>query len=136
MSDFMEMREHLEKNMALPYRLEFELQGVPEALNKMLRMHWTKKNKHNQYWIDYVASETRMRRPSAPLAKAKLTLIRYSPRTLDYDNAVASFKAVVDGLTRCGIIANDSWPITGAWCVDQVKHPTQRIRVVVEEVRE
>lgn len=126
------MRESLDRRP--PYRLEFELLGVPEALNKMLRMHWMKRNKHSHYWYEYIANETRKLKPKEPLRYAKITLVRYSPRTLDFDGAIGSFKVIVDGLKRAGIILDDRWDYVGAWCLDQVKAKEQKIKVIVEEV--
>jgi Holliday junction resolvase RusA-like endonuclease len=47
--------------------------------------------------------------------------IRYAWRELDYDNLVASLKPIADGLTKAGIIKNDSFQTTGRWIVDQTK---------------
>lgn len=42
---------------------------------------------------------------------------------LDFDGLVGSMKPVVDALKRCGVLADDSWAVTGAWNVTQKYRP-------------
>jgi hypothetical protein len=66
-----------------------------------------------------VELECAMKKPKAPLKRARLTLIRYSHRMLDYDGLVGSMKPVVDALVASGVLEDDSWNVLGAWSVDQ-----------------
>ena len=53
---------------------------------------------------------------------------------LDFDGLVGSVKPVIDGLTRAGVIKDDSWGVVGAWQVDQVFRPKKegpRIEIIV-----
>ena len=52
-------------------------------------------------------------RPPHPLQSATLALTRYSAREPDFDGLVSSFKHVIDGLVRSGIIADDKPSIIG-----------------------
>lgn len=128
MSDFSDLLERAKK-----YSLKFELLGVPESLNKTLRMHWGKRHAQTKYWHDMVYFETRGKRPVKPLEKARISIVRHSPRSLDFDGVVGSCKIVIDGLVRAGIIRDDNWSCVGAWCVDQVKSKEQKLVVEVNE---
>jgi len=62
-------------------------------------------------------------RPNKPLRKFKITVIRYYSRYLDFDNAVASVKPLIDGMKHAGVIKDDTFRMTGKWDVDQVLRP-------------
>jgi hypothetical protein len=49
------------------------------------------------------------KRPLEPLKRFKLSFERRSPKTMDYDNLIGSFKPYIDGLRYAGIIEDDSW---------------------------
>lgn len=81
-----------------PYRLAFEIPALPELPQRRLT-HWAVKRAADT-WREAVVIAVGRRKPKRPLSRAHLTLIRRSSVEPDYDNLVASFKPVVDGLTR------------------------------------
>ena len=89
------------------YTLEFTLAGLPKMSNQLLRGHWRAKHGHAKTWKRKVWAECWHRRPSEPLEKAKLTLVRVSSAEPDTDGLISSFKHIVDGLVECGVLAND-----------------------------
>jgi len=70
-----------------------------------------------------IACECSDKKPIKPLEKAKIDIVRYSHRTLDYDGLVGSMKPVVDALVSCGVLKDDSWKVTGQWNVNQRFRP-------------
>lgn len=48
------------------------------------------------------------RRPPSPLTECEIVCTRFSSRPTDYDNLVASFKSVIDGLKDAGIFTDDN----------------------------
>lgn len=90
-----------------PYSLFMRIQGLPKTYNSMGRSHWAVKLKESRYWIDAVGYRVKGRLPPIPLLRAQIKLIRCSSNPPDADGLVSSFKAVVDGLTRAGVLADD-----------------------------
>lgn len=120
------------------YVLRLTFPFTPKPLNKSLRTHYHARNRESKAWDGMIAVETIHKRPETPLPKAKLRLIRYSHRFLDFDGLVGSMKPVVDALVTCGILVDDSWKVTGPWEVDQVFRPQvkgQLFELMVEEIK-
>ncbi len=92
---------------------------LPKSMNKSLRAGMFANRRETAKWESYIASECRDLLPPAPLMSARITLVRHSHRTLDFDGVVGSMKPVVDSLVRAGILLDDSWKVLGAWNVDQ-----------------
>jgi len=107
------------------YRLQLEIKNqLPNSLNKSLRSHHLKRHRQNILWDLLVARGIDPEdMPPKPLTRAKITLIRHSWRTLDYDGLVGSMKPVVDALVTAGILVDDSWKVLGQWYVNQVFRP-------------
>ncbi len=121
------------------YRLELQIPVIPTSLNKELRRNRHAKNKTNSAWDMHLHMEiTRRRlRPAAPLARAKLTLIRHSYRMLDFDGLVGSLKPIPDALVFAGVLKDDSWAVLGKWDPDQRFRPKKLgplLEIIVEEV--
>lgn len=118
------------------YRLEFDIAGTPKATNALLGYGFWTKHKNADLWKNLVAWRIHGKTPERPLMRAKITLVRFNNRMLDFDGLVASFKPVVDGLVGCGVLWNDTWAVTGKWDVDQIYSPKghDRIQVTIEEV--
>jgi len=114
------------------YQIEFELPIIPKSLNITLRMHPFVRNKHNKEIYEAVHLLTCSQKPPQPLQRAILTFVRCSSRFLDYDNCVGSLKPVVDGLRHAGIIADDTYQVTGPWDVKQEKCPTKEQCIFVK----
>lgn len=75
-------------------------------------------------------------KPEHPLFKAKLTLIRASSRECDYDGLVSSFKHIIDGLTQCGVLVDDSKDHIGIPDYRQIKAKINEgyVTIKVEEI--
>jgi hypothetical protein len=127
------------------YHLSFIIEKCPEPQNKKNKRHWGARNAEAQEWAVLVQaalmwnnSEVKFtHKPIEPLRKAQITIVRHSERMLDYDGLVGSMKPVVDALVKNGILADDSWPITGPWIVNQkfrAKKLGQLTQVIVEEI--
>lgn len=120
----------------MSYSLQFELPGLPKMSNQSLRQHWRASRAEGTKWKDAVGLKTIGKRPSEPLLKAKLTLIRCSSVEPDYDGLVSSFKHVIDGLVKSGILVSDKMSHIGApaylWELTAPKKG--KIKVRIEEV--
>lgn len=119
----------------MSYRLEIWIQGVPAAMNAVMRMHWTKRNRYFDQWYAQIQSKVWSLKPRQPLDRVSLTFERHAYRTLDFDGCVASMKPLADGLVHAGILKNDTYRITGPWTVTQAYRPKGQecVRVLVEE---
>lgn len=91
----------------------------PPRLDKTFRQHYHKRNKDIKEQYQLITSLVRGKKPSEPLKKCHLSIIRYSNRFLDFDNCVSSYKSYIDSLVLNGILKDDSWTITGPWSIDQ-----------------
>ena len=121
----------------MKYSLTIFIPKVTKSNNLSLRTNAFKRNKENKQWYDLIAFHTNGKRPEKPLSAVKITLVRRGKKYLDYDNLVASFKPVVDGLIRSKILKDDSYEITGSWEVYQLKrspHTTEGICISVEDI--
>ena len=118
------------------YSLEFEIQDLPKTYNQIGRSHWSVKAKEAQKWKKYVYLHTIGKRPSKPLTKAKLILIRCSSQCPDPDGLVSSFKHTIDGLTEAEIIAGDTFNIIGMPEYRWEKAPREYGRIKVKVIEE
>jgi Holliday junction resolvase RusA-like endonuclease len=84
-----------------------------------------------------IAAHTVGKRPPAPLKRAKLTLVRYSSVSPDFDGLVSSWKAPIDGLIHAGVIEDDSMEHIGVPAFHWEKAPPKRgkIFIGVEEMQ-
>jgi hypothetical protein len=119
-----------------PYRIEFELPGLPKTINVMgQKSYWVRKAEKDK-WLNMVWAITAGKRPQAPLTKARVSYARFSSCEPDWDGLVSGFKYIQDSLKACGIIADDKMSVIGqpqyAWFPVPAKKG--KIRVVVEEI--
>jgi hypothetical protein len=124
----------MEKNK--PYRIEFELPGLPKTINVMgQKSYWVRKAEKDK-WLRMVWMATAGRRPASPLTKARVSYARYSSCEPDWDGLVSGFKYIQDSLKACGLIADDKMSVIGqpqyAWFQAPAKQG--KIRVIVEEI--
>jgi hypothetical protein len=119
-----------------PYVLEFRLEILPRSPNELLRRHWATISNYNKRIYRLVSMGVGVNLPPGPLMRARLTLTRVSAGKMDRDNLRSSFKAVVDGLVRCGVLFDDSEDVIGEPTVrhDAGKKGKGYITVRVEEV--
>ena len=92
------------------YTLKFTIKDLPLTRNKLADRRWARKKEADK-WHELVRHHAQLQRPQAPLKKATLHLVRHSSRCCDYDGLVSSFKYVVDGLVKVGIIIDDNMKV-------------------------
>lgn len=119
-----------------PYYLSFEIPGLPNRPNQVNAKGYWSRYKESEAWHELVAMTVGRRKPKAPLKKAKLILTRYSSVCPDPDGLVGSFKYVVDGLVKCGVLTGDKLTQIGMpdyrW--EKVKPKQGKISAVIEEI--
>jgi hypothetical protein len=86
--------------------LSFTIHELPKLPNRMLGSHWRTRSSHAKKWHKLVAQWLVGSQPN--LAKARIKLVRRSPRSCDYDGLVGSFKPLLDALVKCGVIQDDT----------------------------
>ena len=84
-------------------------------LNASSNVHWRKLQRERKRWYQEVAVAFVGRKPKEPLSRAELILERRSVGSInpDPDNLASSFKAVLDGLVRCGVLEDDRPEVVG-----------------------
>ena len=116
------MKKTPDKTDTVNYSLQIEIQYVETDPNNILGRGWRSKHKRFEQIKKNIHLLTLKKRPKAPLTKFKISIIRKAGgRTLDWDNLIASFKPVIDGLVLAKIIKNDSWKYIRHIEADQVK---------------
>lgn len=121
----------------MPYSLDLALPCLPVSLNRALRGNRAQYFRRNRRWDVLILSMCQRKLPPKPLEKARITLVRHSWRTLDYDGLVGSMKPVVDALVTAGVLVDDRWSVTGPWIVDQAFRPKKEgdlLTIRVEEI--
>lgn len=110
---------------------EAQILGTPAGQNRTLRRnHWEVKKEADK-WKDLMLMLTSNKRPNQPLEEARVHVIRYGSRMMDFDGLVSSLKWVMDGLVLGKILKDDSWDITGPWEIDQRKSKRLEARVEI-----
>lgn len=116
--------------------ISLTINDLPKMPNTLIRKHWAVITKEKNKWHGLVKLFLRSQVPKAPFKKAKLVLTRFSTRAPDYDGLVGSFKYVVDGLVKAGVIVDDKVSVIGQsqykW--EKCKKLEQRIEVTIEPV--
>lgn len=97
----------------MTFKTSFVIEGLPKTYNSIGRQHWSVKAKEARLWIGLVRVSLKDI-PSIPFKKAKLTLTRFSTSRPDPDGLASSFKHVIDGLVRAGVIENDKFENIGS----------------------
>lgn len=91
------------------YRLDITIPGLPKMITNMKTKNWRATHYEKRKWTDIVKASIDFKmKPQKPLERATLICERHSSRPSDFDNRVASFKGVVDGLVEAGVLADDS----------------------------
>jgi len=87
------------------------LDGLPKGLNGS-HGHWKVAAKRRRVWrarAGWLAKKQMLARGwRQPFAAATIRCVRHSSTHMDYDNLVAGFKPIIDGLVDGGVIADDS----------------------------
>lgn len=124
----------------MAYHLKFEMSGLPESTNRTRRDgHWAATYRKREGWkemVYYAILEHRQRPPQAPLTKAQLKLTRCSSVQPDFEGLVSTFKAILDGLVKCGVLVDDNMNVIGQpdyrW--EKTKPGRGKIRIEVQEM--
>ena len=121
----------------MTYSLSFELDGLPKSQTNNYG-HWAIRHKSKKEWEARVFNAVRGNLPSKPLVRARLRFTRCSAAQPDFDNLVASFKPIMDGLITAGIIEDDKPSVIGSPVyLHELARPKQgKVRVVVESVED
>lgn len=88
------------------YTLPFALPGL-NSKGGLIRSHWSsrKKLKEEIQWEIIGQGIVQFE------GQVRIEYTRYSKRTLDWDNCMASMKLLLDSLVKCGVIEDDSLKI-------------------------
>lgn len=114
------------------YSVFIELKGLPPMPNAWGRMHRWQKQDQNTIWYAAISAQVGSQKPLAPLTTYRLSLTRKSSSEPDYDGLVGSFKLVVDGLVRCGVLADDKISNSGPWEVGWIRSKQNQGSVLVQ----
>lgn len=68
------------------------------------------RNAYRKRWHQRVAAEFPVRAllPPEPLKRVRVECVRHSAARPDHSNLVYSYKPVIDGLIRCGVLSDDN----------------------------
>lgn len=85
---------------------------IPEStpsINRSRGIHWSKVHRMRAKWQWLVKAARLEARifSITPLRKAKITIERWGPRAIDFDNFVAGAKQLLDSLKKEGFIVDD-----------------------------
>ena len=89
------------------YHLLISIPDLPLLPNRLQRSHWRAIQTHTKKWHALVYRHAAQHVPYEPLQRALLVLTRHSATEPDPDNLMASWKPLIDGLQRVGILVND-----------------------------
>jgi Holliday junction resolvase RusA-like endonuclease len=116
----------------MKYTLEFELAGLPQIESNGSHSNFFAVNSRRRKWHRLVLETVKDKLPASPLAKANLTLTRHSLKEPDLDNLYGSFKPVVDGLVKAGVLLNDKQSNLVEYKVRWEKAPKNKGKVTVK----
>ena len=121
------------------YSLDFTIEALPDTQVAAGKGHWRSRQAETKRWHKRVAQMVLASgRPVQPLSQARVRFERHSTTEPDFDNLVASFKSVRDGLVEARVLEDDKPAILrfSEYQWHKAKRGEGRIRVVVHEVTE
>lgn len=120
----------------MTYRLDITIPGLPPMTNDVLAMNLRDRLRSKKQWKTAVMFKTAGKRPAAPLARAHLTLTRFSTRRPDPDGLTSGFKHVIDALVLANILENDKHENIGfpSYFWEPAKANMGKIRIEVIEI--
>lgn len=118
----------------MKYSIELELAIESTDSNKILGRNWRAKHGIFERVKDEIFFKTRNKTPVKPLENFKITVLRFSTKTLDYDNLIASLKPYIDGIKNAGIIKDDSWKYIRNIPVGQEISQDKKLLIKVSEL--
>lgn len=138
------------------YVLRVVLVGLPKPVNEVWGKNRMIAYRNSQVWRKSVFYTVKGFEPQKPLTRAGISCKRFGTKFLDFDGLVGSFKPVIDGLCTIkekvpkgltklqkdiykerlgiiwtGVLADDSWAITGPWEVSQEIVPAGEERIEI-----
>ena len=93
---------------------KFTCRSVPYSPNFLNRKHWAVQARWKKAWEEEIYGRWLEEKPKwkeyeFPLDfKVAISISVFCIKAQDEDNSYASFKGVIDGLIKCGIIKNDT----------------------------
>lgn len=96
--------------------------------------HWRTHAAQRKKWRLDAFMMAIAKKPSLPLKECRLTCIRYSSSPMDYDNLVASFKSIVDGIVDARVIIDDNSTCITERYYKWEKAKQGKIRIILEEI--
>lgn len=104
------------------------------SLNALHGHHFTKKHRLRVRWGWLVKAEVRRQQIWVPprWAKARIRIERHGPRMLDYDNARAGLKPLLDSLVEEKLILDDKPSVIGEPELKQVISKIRKTVVYIE----
>ncbi len=117
----------------MTYSLDITIPGLP-PMNTSDGGNWQRRFRAKKRWEREVFTATRGMLPEKPLDRARVTITRHSgSRRPDFENLTQGGKALLDGLVKVGVIADDRPEVIGQpdylWEPAPPKHGKVRIQV-------
>lgn len=106
---------------------------LPTPLNKLLGCHWAVAHKRKRADKATIALEAKQQGLPLATGKRRVSLVLTLPKGQRRWDSDAFWKTMLDGLTACGLLVDDS----PKWCelgpVEQVRGKVKRTVVVLED---
>lgn len=119
------------------YRWEASVPYVAPLNTSAWRRHWSSAHRERQRWQQLMAfAFPSFARPTAPLARARVTITRVSSssRHPDPENLAYATKPTLDALVSLRILADDGPEIERVWRWERGPRGTRETRIFVEEL--
>ena len=117
--------------------MRIELRGCPPSLNQFAgRENSWEYRKAKSYWTQLVWAACRASkdRPAAPYKKADVEIMYYFPTRGRHDPDNYAGKFLLDGLTKAGVIADDSFGHVQLHLAGDVDKRQPRTVITIREV--
>lgn len=91
--------------------MTLKIYALPKLPNQLLGANWRRRARESRRWkklVGQALAVTPLPNLEMPLPKARVHLVRCSPRQCDYDGLVGSGKAILDALVHHGVLVDDS----------------------------
>lgn len=100
--------------------INIEIDYCPPTLNYILRMNYFQRMRLKKNILQML-DRTIKNKPKIPYEKFTVCVTRLGRRELDFDNAVSSYKMIIDCLIELNVIEGDEYRRTGSWIFTQKK---------------
>jgi len=101
---------HILKGLGEMGKVSISMPRVPKSQNVLLRMHWAKRRKLQEEWIDevYWTCKGKGLIPKKPFKRARVRIRYYFPTRRRRDKDNYNPKLILDALRYAGILEDDS----------------------------